>query len=60
VFVRNAGVWIQQAYLKASQPGFAHNFGAAVAVAGDTLLVGSPGEASSSSEINGDQLDQSA
>lgn len=39
-----AGSWAQIAYVKASNPGQNHNFGAAVALDGDTLAVGAPGE----------------
>jgi uncharacterized repeat protein (TIGR01451 family) len=42
VFVRSAGVWTQQAYLKASNPEFADHFGASIAISGDTLVVGAP------------------
>ncbi len=47
VFVRNAGVWTQQAYLKASNTGMFHLFGISVAAAGDTVVVGATGESSS-------------
>jgi hypothetical protein len=67
VYTRSAGVWTQQAYVKAStinphlttinpQPnGGADVFGTAVALNGDTLIVGAPGEASCATGINGDQ-----
>ncbi|MFZ5875743.1 MAG: cadherin-like beta sandwich domain-containing protein [Nitrospirota bacterium] len=55
VFTRVNGVWSQQAYLKASNPGVNDRFGASVAVFGDTLVVGAPGEDSMASGINGDQ-----
>lgn len=44
VFVRNpaTGVWIQQAYLKASNPSVNDQFGTSVAVDGDTIVVGAP------------------
>ena len=41
VFVRNAGVWSQQAYLKAPNPQFFDYFGWSVGVSGDTVVVGS-------------------
>jgi CSLREA domain-containing protein len=47
VFVRNTGVWTQQAYLKASNTGMNHLFGISVAAAGDTVVVGATGESSS-------------
>lgn len=52
VFTRAAGVWSQQAYLKASQPGANDQFGGSVSVAGSTVLVGAYGENSSSSGVN--------
>src|SRR5262249_11994574 len=47
VFVRNSGVWTQQAYLKASNTGMDDEFGLSVAISGDTVVVGAPLEASS-------------
>ncbi|MEM8767873.1 MAG: cadherin-like beta sandwich domain-containing protein, partial [Pseudomonadota bacterium] len=44
VFEETAGVWAQTAYLKASNTGQDHNFGAAIALDEDTLVVGAPGE----------------
>ncbi len=44
VFVRSEGVWSQQAYLKASNPGQSDEFGEAVAIEGDTIVVGAYGE----------------
>ncbi len=40
VFVRNGGEWSQEAYLKASNTGFADHFGNSVAISGDTIVVG--------------------
>jgi hypothetical protein len=60
VFVRSGGVWSQQAYLKASNCGFGDHFGAAVAISGDTLVVGAHSERSSAAGVNGDQTDNSA
>jgi hypothetical protein len=40
VFVRSAGVWTEQAELTAADAGVGDNFGHAVAVDGDTLVVG--------------------
>lgn len=42
VFVRDAGVWSQQAYLKSNNPQASEWFGYSVAVEGDTVAVGSP------------------
>jgi len=48
VFVRNnIGVWVQQAYLKASNADAKDLFGSSVALSGDTLVVGAIGEGSS-------------
>ncbi len=55
VFVRSGTTWIQQAYLKASNAGQWNMFGHAVAVSGNTIVVGAHGEKSTSSGVNGDQ-----
>ncbi|NJM38843.1 MAG: integrin [Akkermansiaceae bacterium] len=60
VFVRNAGVWSQQAYLKASNTGAFDFFGRSVAISGDTLVVGAMYEESSATGVNGNQADNSA
>lgn len=52
VFVRNASGWSQQAYLKASNPGSRDLFGTSVAISGDTIVVGSPLEDSSTTTVN--------
>ena len=55
VFIRTAGVWTQQAYLKPAAVGTTQGgdtFGQSVAVAGDTIVVGAPGEASSTTGVN--------
>jgi alpha-tubulin suppressor-like RCC1 family protein len=52
VFVRSSGTWSQQAYLKASQVTSLDLFGTSVAVSGDTVVVGSPWEDSSTTGIN--------
>jgi hypothetical protein len=59
VFVRGSS-WTQQAYLKASNPGVDDVFGEAIALDGDTLVVGAPGEASASRGVVSDQTDDSA
>jgi hypothetical protein len=57
VFVRNGGVWTQQAYLKASNTKEGQRFGRSVAISGDTvadtIAIGAPGEAS----LDGTQVD---
>ena len=60
VFVRSGTAWSQQAYLKASNTGLGDNFGNAVAVAGDTVVVGARHEASNATGVNGNQADNSA
>jgi uncharacterized repeat protein (TIGR01451 family) len=55
VFVRAAGVWSQQAYLKASNADAGDHFGYSVAVSGDTVIVGAVTEASTATGVNGDQ-----
>lgn len=52
VFVRSNGVWTQQAYLKAPVTTSLDLFGSAVAIAGDTLIVGAPREDGSGTGVN--------
>jgi uncharacterized repeat protein (TIGR02543 family) len=59
VFVRSGTTWNQQAYLKASNPGASDLFGTAVAVSGDTVVVGAYQEDSKATGVNGDQTDNS-
>ena len=47
----------QAAYVKASNTGADDRFGRAVALSGDTLVVGAPYEASSATGVDGDQAD---
>ncbi|MEM7052945.1 MAG: integrin [Pseudomonadota bacterium] len=56
VFVRNAGIWTQQAYLKASNSDALDGFGQTLAIDGDTIVVGAPNESSAATGVNGDQL----
>ncbi len=61
VFVRDGTNWSQQAYLKASNTEQYDYFGrGAIAVSGDTVIVGARFENSSATGINGDQDDNSA
>ncbi|WP_345739054.1 IPT/TIG domain-containing protein, partial [Prosthecobacter algae] len=60
IFTRTAGVWTQQAYLKASNSEAYDNFGCSVAVSGDTVVIGAYAEASSATGVNGNQADNSA
>lgn len=59
VFVRGRGGWQEQAYLKAADPGILDWFGSSVAVQGDLIAVGAPGESGGSAGVDGDQLDNS-
>jgi hypothetical protein len=62
VLGRSAGVWSQQAYVKASNTGAGDSFGYSLALSADggTLAVGAPGENSSAVGIGGDQANSSA
>ena len=57
VFTRSGDTWSQQAYLKASNAGAGDQFGLAVAIDGDTVVVGARDEDSSGV---GDPADNSA
>jgi hypothetical protein len=60
VFVRSAGAWSQQAYLKASNTESGDHFGESVAISGDTLVVGAPYEDSGATGVNGSQSSSTA
>ena len=60
VFIRQGTTWSQQAYLKASNTGNSDNFGVAVAISGETIVIGAYGESSNATGINGNQADNSA
>ena len=55
VFTRTNGVWMQQAYVKASNTAANDIFGTSIALSGDTLAVGTSNEASCAVGVNGDQ-----
>ncbi|WP_437953693.1 cadherin-like beta sandwich domain-containing protein [Sorangium sp. So ce296] len=55
VFRRSGAVWAQEAYLKASNTEGQDQFGYAVALAGDTLVVGAPTEDGGATGVNGGQ-----
>ena len=61
VYVRNGATWVQQAYLKASNPHMSAEFGHAVAISGDgnTIAVSAFWEASGAVGVNGNQDDRS-
>lgn len=60
VFVRTGTTWNQQAYLKASNTGAPDHFASAVAVSGDTVLVGASDEDSNATGVDGDQTNNLA
>lgn len=60
VYQRIGAEWQQQAYIKASNPGSGDLFGSALAISGDTLIVGTAAEDSAATGINGNQNDNSA
>jgi hypothetical protein len=53
VFHRSGTSWAQEAYVKASNTGAGDSFGDSVAVSGDTLAVGAPGEDSGATGVDG-------
>lgn len=55
VFVRDGTDWSQQAYLKASNPGAGDEFGWAVGIFGDAIVVGARNEDSNATGIDGNQ-----
>lgn len=55
IFARDGnGIWTQQAYLKASNPGLNDRFGSALSLWRDTLVVGAFAEDSNATGVNGD------
>jgi hypothetical protein len=60
VFVYDGTNWTQQAYLKASNASTNDGFGSAVAISGDTIVIGAPQEDSKATGVGGDQNDDSA
>ena len=60
LFVRNGVTWSQQSYLKASNTGQDDLFSDAVAISGDTVVIGASDEDSNSTGLNGDQVNDLA
>lgn len=54
VFVRNTGVWTQQAYLKSGNSEAEDRFGRSVSISGDRIAVGASRESSNAAGVNGD------
>jgi hypothetical protein len=50
-----SGAWQKTAYLNASNPDVGDSFGSAVAIGGDFIGIGAPGEGSNATGLNGDQ-----
>ncbi len=42
IYTRTGSNWIQEAFLKASNTDFGDAFGLAVAISGDTVVIGAP------------------
>lgn len=59
VFVRTGSTWSQQAYIKASNTGSGDEFGGAVALDGNTLVVAARLEDSNATGVNGNQTNNS-
>jgi hypothetical protein len=61
VYVRQGDSWVQQAYVKASNPGQSDHFGSSVALSrdGNTMAVAAHWEASAATGVNGNQSDNS-
>jgi hypothetical protein len=61
VFIRQGNSWVQQAYVKASNPGQSDNFGSNIALSadGNTMAVSAYMESSAAKGVNGDQEDDS-
>lgn len=60
VFKRANGSWVQEAYLKPLNTGVTDRFGAAMAMSGDTLVVGAPFEDSYPDPNNSDPVNNDA
>ena len=60
VFVRQDDQWVMDAELRAPLPSEGNRFGAAVAVSGDLIVVGAPGDRSLATGINGDETPATA
>lgn len=60
VFVRTGATWTEQAKLVAPNPDLRDWFGHAVAISGDTIVVGAPLEQSNATGIDGDETNNLA
>jgi len=55
VYVKENGTWRREAFIKAAYPDSFDEFGYSVALSGDTLVVGAPGDDGSIGGIDGDE-----
>ena len=60
IFKRTSGTWLEQAYLKASNPRAYDYFGTSIGLSGDTLAVGASGEDSDEKGTLGKGLNDNA
>ncbi|MDJ0523533.1 MAG: integrin [Planctomycetota bacterium] len=60
VYVRVGGSWTRQAYIKGSNTEGGDRFGASIALQGDTLVVGAPGEDGDTTGVGGNQASNAA
>jgi hypothetical protein len=60
IYARTGGGWSQKAYVKASNTRSLSFFGTVLALSGDTLVVGAPGESSSATGVGVDSTDTAA
>lgn len=62
VYTKISDQWVQQAYIKPSNPHESQYFGESLALndTGDILVVGAPGDSSAATGVDGDQEDRSA
>lgn len=51
IYIRSGNTWVQQAYLKASNTAAGDRFGSAVAISGNTVVIGAPEKVGSSSAV---------
>jgi len=60
LFLRSGTTWTHDAFVEASNSGIGDDFGWSAALSDDLIVIGAPGESSSSTGVNGDESDNSA
>ncbi len=60
LFIRNGTTWTQEAYIKQSNPDLEDYMGTSVALSGNTLVLGAPGEDSNAQGINENESDNTS